>query len=342
MHFPEEIVISSQIKHVRLTRSLNHRTRVISEEFNDSLEVQTDIFKQESVVESATGQWSEWQKHISRSEGSSKESTDTHRESEHISPGSNTYSTGLTPDFDKLNFDIDNSFSFHSGSPIDFSMLLPNEDNHRCSTVTKTVKKMSYDSAYNAIRKDLFSADVVEHVADPISPDELNHLRSETFVKSGSSYCDMNLKYPDMNFEQSLSQQNSDWLEQDSSAQSVIEAGLWVKEARSEKLAKTAVSENVNLDATAESRKCVTSFSMKGQKSKKSKGESAVPLKQTKKPERDESAGVFLEISPPRGHIYDLCGSVTKTQRTSQITGWSKTSVYRRNYPHIDRKQGKN
>lgn len=356
MQFTEEtLVLSSRVTRVRSTYSINRRTRIMSDEFNDSLEAQSDVFKQESVVESGTEQWSEWQKlYFSRSEGSSKGSTDTHCESVHSSPGSNTYSTGLTPAFDKLNFNVQNSFSFHSGSPIDFSILPPTEDTHRCSTVTKTMDKMSYDSTYNTIRKDLFSADVVQHVADPISPDELNHLRSETFVKSGSSYCDMNFKYPDLNCEQSLSHQNSCQLDQDrtkphisldlkdNSAQSVIEAGLWVKESSSEKLAKTPVSEDVNLDATAEDRKFGTTFSLKEQKSKESKGKSAIPVKQTKKPERDVSAGVFLEISPPRGQIYDLCASITKTQRTSQITGWSKTSVNRRNYPHINITQGKN
>jgi hypothetical protein len=128
----------------------------------------------------------------------------------------------------------------------------------------------------------------------------------------------------------------------DNSAQSVIEAGLWVKESSSAKLAKTAASANVNLGATVEDRKFGTTFSLKEQKSKEHKGKSAFPMKQTEKPERDESAGVFLEISPPRGQIYDLCGSITKTQRTSQITGWSKTSVNRRNYPHINITKGKN
>lgn len=351
MQFPEETVfISSRVTRVRSTHSLNRRTRIISDEFNDSLEAQNDVFKQESVVESGTEWWSERQKHyFSRSESSSKGSTGTHCESVPNSPRSNMYSTGLTPDFDKLNFNVQNSFSFHSGSPVDFSMLPPTEDTHRCSTITKTAEKMSYDSAYNTICKDLFSADVVEHVAD-----ELNHLRSETYVKSGSSYCDMNCKYPDMNCEQSLSHQNSCQLDQDrtkphvslnlkdNSVQSVIEAGLWVKESSSEKVAKTVVSANVNLDATAEDRKFGTTFSLKEQKSKESKGKSAIPMKQTKKPERNESAGVFLEISPPpRGQIYDLCGSITKTQRTSQITGWSKTNVYRRNYPNINITQGK-
>jgi len=356
MQFPEETVfISSRVTRVRSTRSLNRRTRIISDEFNDSLEAQNAVFKQESVLESGTGRWSEWQEHyFSRSESSSKGSPGTHCESVHSSPGSNMYSTGLTPDFDKLNFNVQNSFSFHSGSPVDFSMLPPTEDTHRCSTITKTAEKMSYDSVYDTICKDLFSADVVEHVADPISPDELNHLRSETYVKSGSSYCDMNCKYPDTNCEQSLSHQNSCQLDQDrtkphislnlkdNSAQSVIEAGLWVKESSNEKLEKTVVSANVNLDATAEDRKFGTTFSLKEQKSKESKGKSAIPMKQTKKPEMDESAGVFLEISPPpRREIYDLCGSITKTQRTSQITGWSKTSVYSRNFPNINIAQGK-
>jgi len=354
MQFPEETpFISSRVTYVRSTRSINRRTRIISDEFNDSLEAQNDVFKQQSVVESGTELWSEWQKHyFSRSEDSSKGTTGT-CESVLSSPGSNMYSTGLTPAFDKLNFNVQNSFSFHSGSPVDFSILPPTEDTHRCSTVTKKLEKMSYDSTYNTICKDLFSADVVEHVADPIFPDELNHLRSETFVKSGSSYCDMNFKYPDMNCEQSLSHQNSCQLDQDrtkphisinlkdNSAQSVIEAGLWVKESSSEKFTKTAVSSNVNLDATAEDRKFGTTFSLKEQKSKESKGKSAIPMKQTKKLERDESAGVLLEISPPRGQIYDLCGSITKTQRTSQITGWSKTSVNRRKYPHINITQGK-
>ena len=355
MQFSEEtLVTSSRVTHVRSTRSINRRTRIISE-FNDSLEAQNDVFKQESVIESGTEQWSEWQKHyLSSSEGSSKWSTGTHCESVHGSPASNMYSTGLTPAFDKLNFNVQNSFSFHAGSPIDFSMLSPTEDTHRCSTITKTAGKMSYDSTFNAICKDLFSADIVEHVADPISDDELNHLRSETFVKSGSSHCDMNFKYPDMNCEQPLSHQNGCQLDQDrtkphislnlkdNNAQSVIEAGLWVKESSSEKLAKTAVSAYVNLDATAEDRKFGTTFSLKEQKSKESKGKSAIPMKQTKKPERDESAGVFLEISPPRGQVYDLCGSITKTQKVSQITGWSKTSVDRRKYPHINITQGKN
>ena len=356
MQYSEEtVVISSRVTRVHSTRSLNRRTRIISDEFNDSLEAQNDVSKQASVVESGTEQWSEWRKHyFSRSEGSSKESTGTNCESVHSSPGSSMYSTGLTPAFDKLNFSVQNSFSFRSGSPVDFSMLPPTEETNRCSTITKTLEKISYDSTYNTICKDLFSADVVEHVGDPISSDELNHLRSETFVKSGSSYCDMNFKYPDMNCEQSLSHQNSCQLDQDrtkphislnlkdNSAQSVIEAGLWAKESSSEKLAKTAVSANVNLDATAEDRKFGTTFSLKEQKSKESKGKSAFPMKQTEKPERDESAGVFLEISPPRGQIYDLCGSITKTQRTSQITGWSKASVNRRNYPHINITKGKN
>ena len=351
MQFPEEtVILSSRVTRVHPTLSLNHRAKIISDEFNDSLEAQTDVFKQESVVESGIEQWSEWQKHyFCRSEGSSKGSTGTHCESVHSSPGSNMYSTGLTPEFDKLNFSVHNS-----RFPADFTMLPPTEDTHRCSTITKTEEKLSYDSAYNTICKELFASDVVEHVADAISPDGLSHLRSETFLKSDSSYYDMNFQYPNLNCEQSLSHQNSYQLDQDrtkphiflnlkdNSAQSVIEAGLWVKESSSEKLAKTAVSANVNLDASVEDKKFVTSFSLKEQKSKESKGKSAIPVKQTKLPERDESAGVFLEISPPRGHIYDLCGSITKTQRTSQITGWSKTSVKKKNYPHINTTQGKN
>jgi len=356
MQFPEEtVLISSRVTHVHSIRSLKRRTRIISDEFNDSLEVQNDVFKQESVVESGTEQWSQWREHyFSRSEGSSKGSTGTHCESVHNSPGSNVYSTGLTPAFDNLDFSVQNSFSFRSRSPVDFSMLPPTEETNMCSTITKTLEKISYDSTHNTICKDLFSADVVEHVADPICPDELNHQeRSEIFVKSGPSYCDMNFKYPDMNYEQSLSHQNSCQLDQDrtkphislnlkdNSAQSVIEAGLWVKESSSEKLAETAVCANVNLDITAEDRKFGPTFSLMEQKSKESKGKSAIPMQQTKKPERDESAGVFLEISPPRGQIYDLCGSITKTQRASQITGWSKTSVNRRNYPHINITKGK-
>jgi hypothetical protein len=356
MQFPDEIVfISSRVRHVRSIRSLKRRTKIIYDEFNDSLEAETDVFKQESVVESGTEKWSEWHEHyVCRSEGSSKGSTGTHCESEHSSPGSNIYSTGLTPEFDKLNFSSQNSASFHSRSPTGFSLVPPTEDTHGCSTITKTVEKMSHDCTYTTIRKDLFSADVVEHVADPISPDELNHLRSETFLKSGSSYCDMNFQYPDINCEQSISHQNWYQLDQDrtkpqvslnlkeNSAQSIIEAGLWIEEASSEKLAKTAVTANVNLDADAEDKKNITSFSLKEQISKESKGNSAIPIKQFKKPERDESAGVFLEISPPRGQIYDLCGSTTKTQRTSQITGWSKTSAKRRSYPCINTTQGKN
>lgn len=355
MQFSEETVfISSSVRHGRSTRSVKRRTKIIYDEFNDSLEAQADVFKQESVVDSGNEKWSEWhERYVCRSEGSSKGSTVSYGESVHNSPGSNIYRTGLTPEFYKLNFNSHNSISFHSRSPPDFSLVPPTEDTHRRSTIIKNLEETSYDSAYDTIRKDLFSADV-ENVADPISPDELNQIKSGTFLKSGSSYCDMNFQYPDMNSEQSVNHQNGYQLDQDktkpqvslnlkeNSAQSVIEAGLWVQETSSEKLAKTAVSVSVNLEATAEDGRFITSFPLKERISKESQGESAVPIKQFKKPEREESAGAFLEISPPRGQVYDLCGSTTKQQRTSQITGWSKISVKRRNYPHINATQGKN
>jgi hypothetical protein len=353
IQFPEEtVIISSRIRHVHSTRSLIHRTSMISDKFNDSLEAQSDVFKQESVVESGTEKWTEWQKHyFSRSEGSSKGSTDTHCESIHSSPGNNMYSTGLTPRFDKLNFSSQNSISFHSGGPADFSLFPPpTEDTDRCSTVMKKPEKMSCDSAYNTICKELFSGDV-EYVAD--SSDELSHLRSGTFLNSGSSYHDMNFQYPDIRCEESVSHQNSYQIDQDrtqpqvplnvkgNTALNVRDAALWVEGSSREKLAKTSVSSNVNLDATAEDRKFITSFSLKEEKLDESKGKSAIPIKQFKKLERVECAGVFLEISPPRGQIYDTCGSTIKTQKTSQITGWSKTSVKRRNYPHVNKTQGK-
>jgi hypothetical protein len=331
------------------------------DEFNDSLEEQNDIFKKNLVAENGAEQWSQWQKHnFSRSEGSSEESNGKHRESLGKTPRSKICSTGLTPQFDKLNFSNQSSILFCPGSPVDFSLLPPTEDTRRCSTVMKKLEQMSDDSPYNAICKDLFSTDLVEYVAnDSISHDELSCLSSGTFVKSGSSFPDINFQYPDISCQESVSQQNNYQLDQErkkpqvslspeeNSAQNVIEADLWVTQSTEKFLAKTTVSANVHaLDSIAEERKFINSFSPKEQKSEESKKKlSAIPVKQFKKSGSAESRGVFLEISPPRRQVYDLCGSTAgsvQKQKTSCPTGWSKTSVKSRNYQRLNFTQGKN
>jgi hypothetical protein len=357
MQHSEEIVFTARrVGHVHSTYS---RTQLESDEFNDSLEARDDVFEEETVAGSGAERWSEWQKHhFSKSEGSSEGSTGTHCESMCKTPGSKIYSTGLTPQLDKLNFSSQNFISFHPGSPVDFSLLPPSEDTRRCSTVMKEIESMSYDSAYNAICKDLFSTDLVEYVPNnSVSPD-MNCLSSGTFVKSGLSFADTSFHCPDI-ISQCVRQDNSYQLQEDrkkthnslglkeNSAQSIIEADLWVQQSSREKLStKAAVSENLNtLDITAEESKFI--FLPKEQKSEEAKEKYAIPVKQFKKSKRNESGGVFLEISPPKRRVYDICGSTTKTdsvqnKKTSRITGWSKTSVKSRNYPYLNKTQGKN
>jgi hypothetical protein len=345
-HF-EEIVYRA--RHMHLTFSSTQ-----PDEFNDSLEEQDDVFKEEIVAGSGTERWSEWQKHnLSRSEGSSEGSIGTH-ESVYKMPRSKIQNTGLTPHFDNLNLSSQNSISFLHGSTVDFSLLPPSEDTRRCSTVMKKIEPMPYDSTYNAVCKDLFSTDLVEYVANnSVSPDK-NQLSSGTFVKSESSF-DNNFHCPDITCQESVRQDNSYQLQdirkkpnisfKESSAQSVIEADLWVKQSSREKLStKAAVSEHLNtLDIIAEENTFL--FLPKEQKSEDTKEKSAIPVKQLKNSARDESGGVFLEISPPKRQVYDTCGSSTNTnsvqkQKTSRITGWSKTSVKSRNYPYINTTQG--
>jgi hypothetical protein len=323
------------------------------DEFNDSLEAQDDVFKEEIVAGIVTERWSEWQKHnFSRSEGSSEGSTGTH-ESVHKTPAHKTQSTGLTPYFDDLNFSSQNFISFLPGSPVDFSLLPPSEDTRRCSTVMKKTVPMPYDSTYNAVCKDIFSTDLVDCVAnDSVSPDT-NQLSSGTFVKSESSFADTDLHCPDFICQESVTQDNSYQLQdnrkktqislglKENSAQSVIEANLWVKQSGREKLSTKATVNT--LDIIAEERKFI--FLPVEQKSEEAKEKSAIPVKQFQKSERDESGGVFLEISPPKRQVYDTCGSTTNSnsvqkQKTSRITGWSKTSVKSRNYPYLNTTRG--
>jgi hypothetical protein len=362
----EEIVFTTRkVKHVYPTCSMIPRMRIESDEFNDSLEDQDDVFKKILVAESGAQQWSEWQKrNLSRSEDSSEGSVGKQCESVYKTPRSKVCSTGLTPQFDKLNFISQNSVSFHPGSPVDFTLLPPaEEDTCRCSTVMKKLEHMSYDSTCSTICKELFSSDLVECVAnDSISLAELSHLSSGTFVKSGSSFTDINFQYPDISCQESVIQQNSYRLNQDgkktqvslsqeeNTARSVIEAGLWVEQSsRGKLLAETAVDASIRtVDTIAKERKFMNSFSPKEHKSEEHTEKIfVVPVKQLKNSEGNESGGIFLEISPPRGQVYDICGSTMETdsvqkQKPSRITGWSKTSIKSRNRSLSNMAQGKN
>jgi hypothetical protein len=312
--------------------------RTQPDEFNDSLE--------DTVAGTGTERWSEWRKHnFSLSEGSAG----THCESVDITPTSKIQSTGLTPQFDNLNLSSQNFISFLPGSPVDFSLLAPSEDTRRCSTVMKRMEPVPYDSTYN-VCKDLFSTD------NSVSPD-MNRLSSGTFVKLESSFADTNFHCPDIVCQESVRRDNSCQLQdnrrkthislglKENSAQSVIEADLWVQQSSREKLStKAALSENLNtLDIITEESKL---FMPEEQKSEDAKEKYAIPVQQLKKCERDECREVFLEISPPKRQVYNTCGSTTNTnsvqkQKASQITGWSKTSVKSRNYPYLNITQGK-
>jgi hypothetical protein len=321
------------------------------DEFNDSLEAHDDVFREEIVARIGTERWSEWQKHnFSRSEGSSEGSTGTH-ESVHKTPTNKIQSTGLTPHFDDLNFSSQNFISLLPGSPVDFSLLPPSEDTRRCSTVMKKIEPMPYDSTYNAVCKDLFSTDLVDYVANNSFYADMNQLSSGTFVKSESSFADTNFHCPDFICQESVTQDNSYQLQdnrkkthislglKENSAQSVIEANLWVKQSSREKLSTKATVNT--LDITAEESKFI--FLPKEQQSEEAREKSAIPVKQLKKSERDKSGGVFLEISPPKREVYDTCTTNTNSvqkQKTSRITGWSKTSVKSRNYPYLNTTQG--
>lgn len=361
MQSSEETVFTSRrIRHVHTTCTSVPRIQLEYDEFNDSLEEQNDVFNKNVVTENGAEQWSQWQKHnFSRSEGSSEESGGKHCESVGKTPRSKIYSTGLTPQFDKLNFSSHNSISICPGSPVDFSLLPPTEDTRRCSTVMKKLEQVSYDSPCNTVCKDLFPTDLVEYVANDSMSGELSCLSSGTFVKSGSSFPDINFQYPDISCQEPVSQQNSYKLDKEinkplvslspeqNSAKSVIEAGLWVKQSAEKLLDKTTVSSNVHvLNTISEESISIDSFSHKEQKTEESKEKlSAIPVKQFKKSENAESGGVFLEISPPRKQVYDLCGSTTDSvqkQKTSCITGWSKTSVKSRNYQCLNFTPGKN
>ncbi|PNF15429.1 hypothetical protein B7P43_G00952, partial [Cryptotermes secundus] len=352
----EEILFRT--RRVRYVNSTSSRMRLESDEFNDSLEAQDDVFQEEIIGGSGTERWSEWQKHhFSKSEGSSEGSAGTHYESVCKTPRSKIHSTGLTPQFEELNFSTQNFISFLPGSPADFSLLPPSEDTRRCSTVIKKMEPMLYDSAYNAVRKDLFSTDLVERVAsNSVSPD-VNHLSLGSFVKPESKFADANFQYSDIIYQELVRQDSSYQLQDDrkkthtslglkeNSAQSVIEADLWVQQSNIEKSStKAAVSENPNnSDTIAEESKFV--FLPKEEKSEEPKEKSALHVQQFKKFESDESGGVFLEISPPKRQVYFTCSSTIKTdsvqkQKTSRITGWSKTSVKSRNYPYLNVTQG--
>jgi hypothetical protein len=352
----ETVFTVRRTRYVHTTCTSVPRMQLECDEFSDSLEEYNDVFKKNLVAENGAEQWTEWQKrNFSRSEGSSGEFNGKHCESVCKTPRSKIYSTGLTPQFDKLDFCSQNSISFSPGSPVDFSLLPPTEDTRRCSTVMKKLQQMSYDSTCDAVCKDLFSTDLAEYVANDLnSPDESS---SGTFVKSRSSIPDINFQYPDISCQESASQQNNYQLAQEkkktqvsvsmeeNSAQNVIEADLWVEQT--EKSARKAVSAAVfTVNTTAEERQFNNNFIPKEQKSEDSiKKISAIPVKQFKKSESVESGGVCLEISPPKRHVHDLCGSTTdnvRKQKTSFITGWSKTSIKSRNYPRLNLTQGKN
>jgi hypothetical protein len=356
----ETLFTMRRFRHIHTRTSVPHM-QLECDEFNDSLEEQNDVFKKKLIAENGAKQWSQWQRrNFSRSEGSSEESTGKNCESVGKTPRSKIYSSGLTPQFDKLNFSSQNSISFCPGSPVDFSLLSPTEDTRRCSTVMKKLEQISDDFHCNLICKDLFSTDLVEHVTnDSVAPDELSCLSSGTFVKSGSSFPDVNFQYPDISCQESVSQQNNHQLDQErkkplvsfsqeeNSAQSVIEAGLWVKQSTEQLLAKTTFSADVHVvDMIADERKFINSFSHKEQKPEESKEKlSAIPVKQFKKSDSSKPGGVFLEISPPRRLVDDICGSTAvsvQKQKTSCTTGWSKTSVKSRNYQRLNLTQGKN
>ncbi|KAJ4445160.1 hypothetical protein ANN_06961 [Periplaneta americana] len=325
----EELVYTT--RRVRQVQSFTqHCNPLENEKFDDSLE--QDIFEG-SFTESKDIKWNTCRERV---HFKSEESEENEMENESVLERTsyNQYRTGITPKLDKLTLSAQNLSFSKIQSPVDFSFLPPTVNDRRCSTVMKTEERNANEPTSKEICKDLFSTDLDS--IDASACQDMSCLSSETYVKSSSSFPDMNFHYSDISCQESSFELDSKdegkptiaGNNEENSAQSVIEAGLWLVPQNSEKHSvKLPVNTNIRtLDTITEESKCSESIVSNELYIEQKERLSQIPVKNA---EKCESRGILLEISPPKGQLcgIDIPLDSHSKQKGSRIAGWSKTSV---------------